>query len=432
MFVYYIRLALNNILRHKLLTALTVLVIAIGVSVCMTALTVLQILSSDPIPQKSENLYHPQLDAEDMAQYVPNRNPQKQLSRYDAEALFKAKRADRQAIMNSGIVAVDSGNPGANPFYQESRYTTADFFGLFDTPFRYGSGWSKEDDERAALIAVISKDLNDRVFSGRNSVGKKVLLNDREFTIAGVLDVWRPMPQFYDMGVRDLGYQDHVFIPFYTALNLNLPRTGTINCWGKNTDDPVALNSTCAWTQFWVELDSPKKVEAYKAFLDNYSAQQRASGRYLRPVNTRLRNVNEWLEYNEVVPRDVELQLWLAIGFMIVCLINAIGLLLAKFLRRSAEIGIRQAMGASRSDIFKQHLVESAILGLAGVVPGIALSAFGLWVVQRLPGDYAKVAELNLFTLYGIVALAIFASLLAGALPAWRACQTSPAIQMRA
>ncbi len=431
MLVYYIKLAFNNLFRHKFLTALTVLVIAIGIGVCMTALTVLQILSSDPIPEKSAKLFHPQLDAEDMAQYAPNRNPQKQLTRYDAEALMKAKRADRQAMMSSGMVAVDPGKAGTSPFYQESRYTTADFFALFDTPFRYGGSWTAVEDERAALIAVISKELNDRVFGGANSVGKKLLLNDREFTISGVLDRWQPTPQFYDMGVRDLAYRDHVFVPFSTALNLTLPRTGTMNCWGKETDDPTALNASCAWVQFWVELGTAEKAEAYKTFLDNYSAQQRSAGRFERPVNTRLRNVTEWLEFNEAVPRDVELQLWLAIGFMIVCLINAVGLLLAKFLRRSAEIGIRQAMGASRSDIFRQHLVESAIVGLAGVVPGIALSAFGLWVVRRLPGDYAKVAELNLFTLYGIVALALVASVLAGLLPAWRSCRISPSIQLK-
>lgn len=431
MLTYYVQLALNNLRRHKLLTALTVLVMAIGIGVCMTALTVLQILSSDPIPQKSGKLFHPQLDAEDMAQYAPNREPPIQLTRYDAEALLKAKRADRQAMMNSGMVAIDPGTTGAAPFYMESRFTTADFFALFDAPFRYGGGWSAADDERSALSVVVSKELNDRVFGGANSVGRKLLVNDREFTVVGVLDAWRFTPQFYDMGVRDLAYQDHVFVPFSTALNLALPRTGTLKCWGQETADPTALNANCAWVQFWVELGTPEKVRAYRDFLDNYSAEQRASGRYPRPVNTRLRNVNEWLQYNEVVPRDVKLQLWLAIGFMIVCLINVVGLLLAKFLRRSAEIGIRQAMGASRSDIFHQHLVESAIVGLAGVLPGIALSAFGLWIVQRLPGDYAKVAGLSAFTLYGIVILALASSLLAGALPAWRASRVSPATQIR-
>jgi hypothetical protein len=57
-----------------------------------------------------------------------------------------------------------------------------------------------------------------------------------------------------------------------------------------------------------------------------------------------------------VVPGDVRLQMWLAFGFLRVCLVNTVGLLLAKFLRRSGEIGVRRALGASRAEIFLQCL----------------------------------------------------------------------------
>src|SRR3546814_10319425 len=86
-------------------------------------------------------------------------------------------------------------------------------------------------------------------------------------------------------------------------------------------------------------------------YLVNYSDQQRASGRYERPTNVRLRSVMEWLDYNKVVPGDVRLQVWLAFGFLLVCLLNTVGLLLAKFLRRSGEVGVRRALGASRREI---------------------------------------------------------------------------------
>ncbi|MCQ7044099.1 hypothetical protein MRO49_25370, partial [Escherichia coli] len=86
---------------------------------------------------------------------------------------------------------------------------------------------------------------------------------------------------------------------------------------------------------------------AYKQYLENYSDQQRRAGRFERPNNVRLRSVMEWLDYRRVVPRDVRLQVWLAFGFLAVCLLNTVGLLLAKFLRRSSEIGVRRALGAS-------------------------------------------------------------------------------------
>lgn len=50
------------------------------------------------------------------------------------------------------------------------------------------------------------------------------------------------------------------------------------------------------------------------------------------------------MEYRNAVPGDVRLQMWLAFGFLLVCLVNTVGLLLAKFLRRSGEIGVRRAL----------------------------------------------------------------------------------------
>jgi len=183
--------------------------------------------------------------------------------------------------------------------------------------------------------------------------------------------------------------------------------------------------------QYWVELDSASRAGDYKAYLDRYSQQQKEAGRYQRPPNTRLRNVMDWLEYNDAVPGDVRLQLWLAMGFLLVCLVNTVGLLLAKFLRRSGEIGVRRALGASRAEIFKQCLVEAGSIGLAGGVLGLGLAELGLWAVRHRPTGYAALAQLDGSMLLMTFVLAVCASLLAGLLPAWRAMQITPAVQLK-
>ena len=104
----------------------------------------------------------------------------------------------------------------------------------------------------------------------------------------------------------------------------------------------------------WVELGSADKVRAYRQYLENYSNQQRAAGRFERPTNVRLHSVMEWLDERNAVPGDVRLQMWLAFGFLAVCLLNTVGLLLAKFMRRSSEIGVRRALGASRLDMLRK------------------------------------------------------------------------------
>ena len=75
--------------------------------------------------------------------------------------------------------------------------------------------------------------------------------------------------------------------------------------------------------------------------------------------NTDMPSLMQWLDINQVVPSDVRLQTWLAFAFLAICLFNTIGLLLAKFLRRAGEIGVRRALGASRAAVFAQCLVEA-------------------------------------------------------------------------
>jgi putative ABC transport system permease protein len=187
----------------------------------------------------------------------------------------------------------------------------------------------------------------------------------------------------------------------------------------------------CTWLQLWVQLDTPAEFESYKSFLIHYSQEQKALGRFQRPPNVRLRDVMQWLDHNHVVPADVRLQTWLAFGFLLVCLVNTVGLMLAKFLRRGGEIGVRRALGAARRAVFEQLLIEAGIVGLAGGIGGLLLAQLGLWLVRQQPADYAKLAHLDPMMLSITFVLAIGASLLAGLLPAWRACRIAPALQLK-
>jgi putative ABC transport system permease protein len=92
---------------------------------------------------------------------------------------------------------------------------------------------------------------------------------------------------------------------------------------------------------------------------------------------------------------------------------------------------VRRALGASRAAIFAQCLIEAVSVGLVGGVLGLGLAVLGLWAVRQQPVEHAALAHLDPAMLLTTFALAIVASLFAGALPAWRACQVTPAIQLK-
>jgi len=436
MFSYYLDLALRSFKRSPALTALMVLALGLGIGASMTTLTVFHVLSGDPIPHKSNRLFYVQLDASELGGSAPGAEPLTQLSRFDAETLLRDKRGVRQVMMTGGRVAVQpmsaSGQFDSKPFFATARYTTADFFPMFETPLRYGHAWDANDDAASARVAVISESLNQRLFGGADSTGKLLRVGSNDLRVVGVIGTWRPVPHYYDLIAGRYADTEEVFTPFNTSLALSLPVVGSLSCWGNaNSDDRHAVNASCAWIQYWVELASPAEAAGYRQYLVNHSEQQKAAGRYQRPPNVRLRNVNEWLDFRKVVPSDVRLQVWLAFGFLLVCLTNTVGLLLAKCLRRSPEIGVRRALGATRRAIFTQFVVEAGAIGIAGGLLGLGLALLGLWGVRQNPASYAKLAQLDASMLVTTFALALLASLLAGLLPAWRACQVTPALQLK-
>jgi putative ABC transport system permease protein len=431
MFAYYLDLARRSLRRNSALTVLMIVAIAFGIGASMTTLTVLHVLSIDPIPGKSQQLYFVQLDPQRALGFMPGEEPIEQMTRSDSEALLRAGKADRQAMMTSGHAAVEPQRPGLAPFFADGRWTSGDLFAMFQVPFVAGAPWTADDDARHSRVAVIARALADKLYGTSEAVGRTIRVEGNDLRVIGVIENWRPTPHFYDLNNDTYGKGEQLFVPFSTSRDLKLDRSGSLDCWDEPSGDPLELNVPCVWIQFWVELGTPEKAVAYRDFLVNYSLEQLRAGRFGRPPNVRLRTVTEWLDYKGVVPNDVRLQTWVGLGFLLVCLVNTVGLLLTKFLRRSAEIGVRRALGASKRSIFIQLLVEAGVVGLVGGVLGLGLAWFGLWAVRHQPADYADLARLDLPMLASTFVLAIVASLLAGLLPAWRGCQVTPAIQLK-
>jgi putative ABC transport system permease protein len=431
MFGYYLDLALHSLKRNRVLTALMVLALALGIGASMTTLTVFASLSGDPLPQKSSQLFYVQLDPYPKDQPFSRSGKLPWLMSYvDAMNLLHASKAQKQAAIALSKVKLTPETTQRRPFFSDGVMTTADFFTLFDVPFEYGSAWSASDDEARAKVVVIAGFLNDRLFGGANSVGRSIRVGNQDFRIIGVLRPWAPQPHFYSLylGGRDYGAGDAVFLPLQSARAMGLE---PINTLSYATGDMSKLETApTTWLGVWVQLPDAAAVSAYRSFLSGYVAQQMALGRFQRS-GIGLSNLLQWLRSQKVVPDNVRVQMGMAFSFLLICIVNTVGLLLAKCLRRSNEIGVRRALGASRPAIFMQFMVEAGLIGMVGGVLGLVFAELGLWCIRRQPAEYASLAQLDVRMFACTFAVALVASLIAGILPAWRACAMAPGPQLK-
>jgi putative ABC transport system permease protein len=367
--------------------------------------------------------------------------PPWQLTYRDALAVMESDIPDRTVLMHKAVGVLSTEDGAVQPERVLTRVTSADFFAAFDVPFQYGGTWSAEADRGPEPVMVISRTMNEKYFGGANSVGREIRWDDREFRIVGVRDHWQPMPTFYDVNNGNLQESEEVYIPFGWNAAAEIYSAGNTNGWKPEEINTYQdfLNSESIWIQAWVELPDAATRERFQAFLDNYAMGQKQGGRHPRPINNRLTPVDQWLIDNDVVGNDDRVLVGLAFAFLAVCLLNTVGLLLAKFLNNAAITGVRRALGASRRQVFLQHLVEVGVISGIGALCGLALGALMLMGLRALytldptdTGGTQAIAHVDVTSIVTALGLALLATIAAGLYPAWRIGRIPPAVYLKA
>jgi putative ABC transport system permease protein len=436
MFSYNVKLALKSMRRNLILTALMIAAIGVGIGISMTTMTVYYMMNGNPIPDKSDVLFAITMDSWSPLRPFNDDKPERaphQLTFHDAERLLALGEGKRQTAMFESSLIIEPVNEDELPFEAGARVASSDFFTMFNVPFIYGSGWDKSADAAAEPVVVLTKQLNERLFGGENSVGKQLIMQGTYFQVAGVIDTWEPTPRFYDPINGAFQEINEMFIPYSLTLPLELQSAGSD--WGWKAEDITSfeqwLNSESSWVQYFVELESPRDREAYVAHLDAYVGEQKLLGRFERPMNNNVYNVMEWMDYHEVVANDSKVLVGLSFLFLTVCLLSTIALLLTKFVGKKSETSLRRALGASRKVIFNQQLVEVAVIGCVGGLIGLLLATAGLKGIQVLYEAPDGLVSLDWVMVMTAIGLAVVSSMIAGLYPAWRVCKIPPAAQLK-
>ncbi len=439
MFQYYLMLAWRRCRHQWSMVVLLVLTMAIGIASCMTATTIFRALAGDPLPGISPYLYVATMDArETVDKNNPDyKQPDSYLKLSDAKALADAHHAAQQVALAQSLTTLTT-TDGKTSQQAMGLIVQGPALSMFGVPLRYGRPWTDAEQVSNAPVLVIDTDLAQKLFGTPNAVGRSVTLGQRVFRVVGVTDAWKPRVTFFDL-LRNQGnvqgQEEMFFVPVQAALDAGVGPFTNGEC-DKASDAPVisfqsSAVAPCRWIESWVRLDTPAQVAAYGQFLARYANAQHAAGRFVYAPQAKLYSAREWMTSNHVVPDDVNLNLMLAGGFLLLCLVNVAGLLAARFLRRQGDVAIRRALGASKRDVFVQHLVETGLLGLLGGVLALPLTWLGLWIVRMQPVTYAGAAHFSPGVFAILFAFSVAVGLLVGVLPAWRVCRQPPALQIK-
>ncbi|TAM32106.1 MAG: ABC transporter permease [Rhodanobacter sp.] len=437
MFDYYLRLALRRCRQNLPMVGLLVLTMAIGIAATMTAMTIFGALAGEPLPGISSHLYVATMDArEAVDKDNPDyKQPDSLLKFSDAKALVDAHHAMQQVAVAASLTQfARPDGKRSEKAYGLMAYGPA--LQVLGVPLRHGRSWTEAEQASAAPVVVIDTEVAQKLFGTENAVGRSVTLGRREFRVIGVSAPWNPRVRMFDVRQNQgtvMGQKEMFLVPAQAALDAGVGPLLAGEC-GKGA--PVASFQSaavgqCRWIETWVRLDTAATVAAYDRFLAGYANTQHDAGRFVYPPQAKLVGTQAWLALNHVVPDDVHLNLLLAGGFLLLCLVNVAGLLAARFLRRQGDVAIRRALGAARRSVFLQHLVETGLLGLIGGVLALPLTWLGLWIVRMQPVSYADAAKFSPGVFGVLFALSLLVGLLVGILPAWRVCRLPPALQIK-
>ena len=403
--------------RAPSLYFLITLTLSIGVGVLCANLALVNSMASDPIPEKSSKLIHISMNT--WPGERPPDEPMHILRYRDAMKIAESDIPKRSAVFYAtGAYARDVESTSMKRFDSAIRATTPGFFELTNAPFAYGAAFEKS----SGMVVVIGDELNQKIFSGENSVGKTLELDGELLTIVGVLKPWILRPLFYHATEgRAFNLTDDIYAPLETAIDLAWAVHARSSSTVRYSGVEETRDKDVYYLQAWVELNNVNKRPALQSYLDNYSQQLKDAGEHPLAIRNELHNVNEWLAERKVIDQKVLAFTLASILFLFVCIFNASSLLLSRFHAAKFEVGLRRAIGASNRHMLIQGLTESVLLGICTGAIALVLSWLFLQLsVQFLP-RLANIAVLEPKLLVLGMVLALVTSVASALYPLYRA-----------
>lgn len=320
--------------------------------------------------------------------------------------------ADAEALASlSGVLRLAPVSPGnAQAVYGAANWntsvigTTPAYLDLREWPLADGVAFSDSDVRASTRVLILGQTVAERLFGGENPIGKTLRVQNNPFLVIGLLS-----RKGQSLDGRD--QDDVLMMPFSTAQR---------KLFGAEFIGSARM--------ILIQAESPRTLadlerDARELLRKRHRLQESDEDDFF------LRNLtavaNTALDATRVMT-------WLLGAIASVSLlvggIGIMNIMLVSVTERTAEIGVRMAIGAQRSDILIQFLVEALLVAVAGCLLGVVLGVGGALLAENLSGMTTVVTSSAILLAFSVAA---GIGVIFGFYPAWRAAQLNPIEALR-
>jgi putative ABC transport system permease protein len=411
---YHLKLVGRSLRRDPGYASVMIVSLALSVSLLVTAMAAYRRFSSSSLVR------HP-----GVYRVQPRRNPVQFFYKHgDAGSMagfinfFVSARVGRAIVASdvpaartvSFVAALTGGPPDRPAGPLAVRFCDADLFAMFAVGFAHGGPWPRGPDA-GGDVAVLSADLNDRLFEGADSVGRAVVVEGRRLTIVGVLAP--PATLLRIWGFNPLPDQAELLIPASLTEALR-PMPAIMFPPSRPPNWTALVAAPQRFMESWVSLPD----EAARAGFADVVAR----------LDPDLELVSADAQIARQLQSPAQYKVFVIFTAVLVfgSVLNAVRLLLAKALARSSELGVYRALGAPRGSLFARQLIEGLAVVVGGATLGVGLGVPAVRVFDVLVPDLPWRLALDPSSAALGWLFCLLVGLLAGLYPAWRVALVPP------
>ena len=302
-----------------------------------------------------------------------------------------------------------------------------EYFSIYNLALDKGSFFSELQEKNSDAVCLIGSNLANKLFAGKNPIGKTLKTNKLQLTIIGIIAPGKTIGEsLQNIGMNN--YNDEIFIPIHTALRRYKDRARITEKTLTENDEEDSKPDKSEIT------DQIEKIVIGIQKTENMSESVDILYRML------YRRHNKVEDFEIVVPEQILQQkkqtddifnILLGVIAAISLLVGGIGIMnimLASVLERIKEIGLRMSIGAKKKDIKEQFVYEAGLISLIGGIIGVILGIFLSYLAEWITGTPTIISLWSVFISFFVSG---FIGVIFGYIPAKKAAEQDPVNSLR-